>query len=104
MRKIFIETMKEIMKEDPLTYLLIADVGGEIFKEIKLDIIQQNANVKLIGYWDYPSAGPTHYTKNPKEICNLLGINYFEPGNATETKDKIKKIHQVNEPAFFYLT
>ena len=30
------------------------------FEQIKLDIDQQKANVKLVGYADYPNLGPTH--------------------------------------------
>ena len=30
------------------------------FEQIKLDINQQKANVKLVGYADYPTLGPTH--------------------------------------------
>ncbi len=153
MRKIFIETMKEIMKKDPLTYLLIGDVGGEIFnsikedfpdkvtnigineqamigissgmaleglrpyvysitpfilerpfEQIKLDIVQQNANVKLIGYWDYPSAGPTHFTKEPKKICDILGLDSFFPKNSLKLKEYLIKMHYENKPMFFYLT
>lgn len=153
MRKIFIETMKELMQKDSLTYLLIGDVGGEIynsirqdfpdkvtnigineqamigmaagmaleglkpyvysitpfilerpFEQIKLDIVQQNANVKLIGYWDYPRAGPTHFTKEPGRICNILGLKYFAPKDSAETKELIMQMHYQNKPAFFYLT
>ena len=153
MRKNFIETMKEIMKKDSLTYLLIGDVGSEIFNEIKkdfpknitnigineqatigiaagmaleglkpyvysitpfvlerpfeqikLDIVQQNVNVKLIGYWNYPTAGPTHFTKEPEKICNILGLEYFSPKNSLELKEIMIKMHYQNKPAFFYLT
>ena len=141
MRKGFIEVMKEIMKEDPLTYILIGDVGSDVygikeyypnrvlnmgineqatigiasgmaleglrpyvysiapfvlerpFEQIKLDIIEQNANVKLVGFWHYPTAGPTHFTKNPEQICGVLGLKYFSPKNSQEVK-----------AAFFYLT
>lgn len=153
MRKIFIETMKNLMKEDHLTYLLIGDVGGEIYKEIKkdfpdkiinigineqamigissgmaleglkpyvysiapfilerpfeqikLDIVQQNANVKLIGYWNYPTAGPTHFTKHPEKLCDILELNYIYPKNSREVKEFIMEEHYKNKPAFFYLT
>jgi transketolase len=152
MRKGFIEIMRELMKEDPLTYLLIGDVGSDVhgikndfpknvinmgineqstigiaagmaleglkpyvysivpfilerpFEQIKLDIVQQNANVKLIGFWYYPHAGPTHFTKDPKGICNMLGLEYFSPKNSFEVKENIRKMHYQNKPAFFYLT
>lgn len=153
MRKIFIETMKEIIKKDPLTYLLIGDAGYDVlwgikkdypdnvinigineqatigiaagmaleglkpyfysitpfilerpFEQIKLDIVQQNVNVKLVGFWDYPTGGPTHFTKEPEKICNILGLGYFSPKNSLEVKENIMKMHYQNKPAFFYLT
>lgn len=152
MRKSFIETMKNLIKEDPLTYLLIGDVGFDVyslkkyypqnvinmgideqatigiaagmaleglkpyiysitpfilerpFEQIKLDIVEQNANVKLIGFWNYPHAGPTHFTKNPEKICQILGLNYIAPKSSIEVKENILKMHYQNKPAFFYLT
>ena len=153
MRKIFIETMKEIMKKDPLTYLLLGDVASDVFygikneypnnilnigineqstigiasgmaleglrpyvfsiipfvlerpfEQIKLDIVQQNVNVKLIGFWNYPSAGPTHFTREPKKICDILGLESFFPKNSLEVKEMIMEMHYQKKPAFFYLT
>jgi transketolase len=153
MRKSFIETMKEIMKEDPLTYLIINDVGYDVFhgikkdypskiinigineqatigiasgmaleglrpyvysivpfvlerpfEQVKLDIVEQNANVKLVGFWNYPDAGPTHFTKDPAKLCSLLGLEYFSPKNSLEVKENIIKMHYQNKPVFFHLT
>ena len=36
--------------------------------KIKLDIDQQNVNVKLIGFADYPHLGPTHSEINAKKL------------------------------------
>lgn len=153
MRKAFIKTIEELIEEDPLIYLLIGDVGGEIysslknsfpknvlnigineqatiglasgmaleglkpyvysitpfilerpFEQIKLDLIQQKANVKLIGYWDYPNAGPTHFTAQPEEICRILGLKYFAPKNSEQVRQLLKEMHKNPIPAFFYLT
>lgn len=153
MRKAFIDTMKEIIREDPATYILLGDVASEVlyniekeypknilnigineqatigiaagmaleglkpyffsitpfvlerpFEQIKLDIVQQKANVKLVGFWNYPTAGPTHYTKEPKKICDILGLESFFPKNSDELKETINKMHYQNKPAFFYLT
>jgi transketolase len=153
MRKAFIEIMKEIIKKDPLTYVLLGDIAGDVlygikkeypnnildmgineqatigiasgmaleglkpyvfsiapfvlerpFEQIKLDIVKQNANVKLVGFWHYPDAGPTHFTKEPEKICNILGLESFFPKNSMEVKESIMKMHYQNKPAFFYLT
>jgi transketolase len=74
------------------------------FEQIKLDVVEQKANVKIIGFWNYPHSGPTHRTKNTKDICNILGIKYIAPQDSLETRNKIKEMHYINEPAFFYLT
>ena len=41
------------------------------FEQIKLDINQQKANVKLVGFADYPTLGPTHSELNAKKINEL---------------------------------
>lgn len=74
------------------------------FEQIKLDVLEQKADVKIVGFWNYPHAGPTHCTKNPKEICNLLGLKYVQPIDSLDTRNKIIEMHYLNEPAFFYLT
>jgi transketolase len=153
MRKAFIEVMKEIMKKDPLTYILLGDVASDVlyeirkdypnnilnmgineqatmgiasgmaleglkpyvfsiapfvlerpFEQVKLDVVQQNANVKIVGFWHYPTAGPTHYTKEPKKICDILGLESYFPKDSSEVKEMIMKMHYQNKPAFFYLT
>ena len=44
------------------------------FEQIKLDIDQQKANVKLVGYADYPNLGPTHKGIDAKKLMKLLKI------------------------------
>ena len=106
MRREFAKVMVELAQKDPRVFLIILDVGGNVFDEyrklfpnrffnfgvteqatvsfasglalegfkpyiytiapfllerpfeqLKLDVSQQNANVKLFGFWDYPDAG-----------------------------------------------
>ena len=75
-----------------------------IYEQIKLDIVQQKTNVKIVTYWDYPKAGPTHATENPEEICKLLGIRFFAPKNSEETRQMLMETYEDDKPAFFYLT
>lgn len=74
------------------------------FEQIKLDIVQQKANVKLISYWSYPTAGPTHRALDVEKECEVLGIKLISPKNSAETREKILETYEINEPAFFYLT
>ena len=44
------------------------------FEQIKLDIDQQNVNVNLVGFADYPNLGPTHSELDAKKMMGLLRI------------------------------
>ena len=74
------------------------------FEQIKLDIVQQKANVKLISSWSYPTAGPTHQVLNVEKECEILGIKLVAPKNSKETREKILETYKIDEPVFFYLT
>lgn len=73
------------------------------FEQIKLDIVQQNANVKLISYWDYGNMGPTHRALDVKKECEILGIRLVEPKNSAETRAAL--LASVNQlgPEFYFL-
>ena len=152
MRKEFAKMMVELAEKDPKVFLIILDVGGNIFEEfrerfpdrfynlgvieqaaigfvsglalegfkpyiytitpfllerpfeqLKLDIVQQNANVKLFGYWDYPTGGPTHQPTNVPKLCESLGIELIEPLNSEELREKIIDGHNKDKPIFFYI-
>ena len=74
------------------------------FEQIKLDVVQQKANVKLVSYWSYPTAGPTHKALDVQKECEVLGIKLIEPKNIEETRQKLLDQNEINEPVFFYLT
>jgi transketolase len=74
------------------------------FEQLKLDIMQQKANVKLISSWSYPTAGPTHKALDVVKECELLGIKLIAPKDSKETREKILETYEINEPVFFYLT
>jgi len=152
MRREFAKVIVELAEKDPKIFLIILDVGGNIFDEfkkkfpdrffnfgvteqatvgfasglalegfkpyiytiapfilerpfeqLKLDIAQQNANVKLIGFWDYPEAGPTHKPKDVKKECEALGIELIEPIDGNDTRQKMFEAYDQNKPFFFYL-
>lgn len=153
MRRAFAKTMVELARKDPTVYLIILDVGGNVFDEfrkefpdrffnlgvieqaavgfvsglalegykpyvytiapfmldrpfeqVKLDIVKQNANVKLFGFWDYPTAGPTHKINDVEKQCAALGIQLVTPKSGEETSQKMIELHQQPTPAFFYIT
>ena len=50
----------------PWVYTITPFLIERPFEQIKLDIDQQNVNVNLVGFADYPSLGPTHSELNAK--------------------------------------
>lgn len=74
------------------------------FEQIKLDVVSQNSNVKLVGYWNYPSAGLTHEAKDVRGLCEIAGIKLFNPHNKVEARKMLMAGYQTEEPAFYNLT
>ena len=57
------------------------------FAPKKLDVDQQKANVKLVGFADYPSLGPSHSELNAKKLMQLFkNVKSFFPKNSQETE------------------
>jgi transketolase C-terminal domain/subunit len=74
------------------------------FEQIKLDIDQQKANVKLVGYADYPTLGPTHSELDAKKLMSLFSnIVSFFPDNGTQTKRAVSSAYELDGPAFIGL-
>jgi len=88
----------------PYLYSITPFILERPFEQIKLDLVEQNANVKLIGYWDYPHDGPTHKTKDVRGLCKILGIKLYEPKNSKETREILLETYNINKPIFFSLT
>ena len=74
------------------------------FEQIKLDIDQQNVNVKLIGYADYPKAGPTHSELDAQKLMSLFKniISYF-PKNSKEAREALIESYNSPKPTFISL-
>lgn len=74
------------------------------FEQIKLDIDQQNVDVKLVGYADYPRQGPTHAELNGGGLMKLLRNtqNYF-PKDADETRRFLMESYESKKPTFISL-
>ena len=74
------------------------------FEQVKLDIDQQNVNVKLVGYADYPEQGPTHAELDGEKIVALFTniVSYF-PKNSSETYDALHKSYLSGKPTFISL-
>lgn len=88
----------------PWVYTITPFLIERPFEQVKLDIDQQNVNVKLVGYADYPNQGPTHSELNGKVLMGLLkNTNSFFPKDGKETEQFVKAAHNHIGPVFISL-
>ena len=88
----------------PWVYTITPFLIERPFEQVKLDIDQQNVNVKLVGFADYPTLGPSHSEMNGKVLMKLFkNISSFFPEDGDETKKMILKAYNKNGPAFISL-
>lgn len=88
----------------PYVYTITPFLIERPFEQIKIDIDQQNLNVKLVGYADYPDQGPTHNELNAKGLMSLLKniVSYF-PKDSKETRSAIIESYKSEKPTFISL-
>ena len=88
----------------PWVYTITPFLIERPFEQVKLDIDQQNVNVKLVGFADYPTLGPTHTELDGKKLMKLFkNISSFFPENGDETEMMTYQAHEENGPAFISL-
>ena len=88
----------------PWVYTITPFLIERPFEQIKLDIDQQNVNVKLVGFADYPNLGPTHSELNGKKLSDLFkNIKSFFPKNTKETENAVNKSYNNKGPNFISL-
>jgi transketolase len=88
----------------PYVFTITPFLSERALEQIKLDVGQQNTNVKIVGYADYPHQGPTHteldLTKTLSGIDNLFV--YF-PKNSLETRQILIESYNNQKPTFISL-
>ena len=85
----------------PWVYTITPFLIERPFEQVKLDIDQQNVNVNLVGYADYPTLGPTHSEINAKEMMKLFNnIESFFPSDGDETEKMILEAYERKGPTF----
>ncbi|MGE4554831.1 MAG: hypothetical protein AB7D02_01720 [Candidatus Paceibacterota bacterium] len=88
----------------PYVYTITPFLIERAFEQVKLDIDNQNVNVKLVGYADYPSLGPTHQPVDPQWLMSKFkNIKSYFPQNAEETKKFLIRAYRSKKPAFLSL-
>ena len=88
----------------PWVYTITPFLIERPFEQIKIDADQQEANVKFVGYADYPTQGSTHSELDAKGLMKLLKntISYF-PKNSEETREAVIKAYEYEGPVFISL-
>ena len=88
----------------PWVYTITPFLIERPFEQIKLDIDQQNVNVNLVGFADYPTLGPSHKEIDAKKLMSLFtNIKSFFPKNSKETINFVKKASISKGPCFISL-
>ena len=88
----------------PWVYTITPFLIERPFEQVKLDINQQNVDVNLVGFSDYPTLGPTHTELDGKKLMHLFSnITSFFPKDGDETKTMTNQAYKKNGPAFISL-
>ncbi len=88
----------------PWVYTITPFLIERPFEQIKLDIDQQNVNVKLVGFSDYPTLGPSHSELDGKKLMSLFkNITSHFPKDTKETQNAILNSYNKNGPCFIGL-
>ena len=88
----------------PYVYGLTPFLIERPFEQIKLDINQQNVNVKIVGYADYPLQGITHSEIDAEYMMKLFkNIKSYFPKNSVETRNALIESYKSEKPTFLSL-
>ena len=88
----------------PWVYTITPFLIERPFEQVKLDIDQQNVNVNLVGFADYPFLGPTHTELDAKKMMQLFkNIKSFFPKDGNEAEKNILQAHERQGPSFISL-
>jgi transketolase len=88
----------------PWVYTITPFLIERPFEQIKLDIDQQNVDVKLVGYADYPNLGPTHSELDAKKLMSLFkNIKSYYPDNSEDVVKAMNNAYLSSSPAFISL-
>ena len=88
----------------PWVYTITPFLIERPFEQVKLDINQQNVNVNLVGFADYPTLGPTHSELNAKKLMKLFkNIKSYFPKDSLETEKAVRICQKFKGPNFISL-
>ena len=88
----------------PWVYTITPFLIERPFEQVKLDIDQQNVDVKLVGFADYSTLGPTHRELDGEKLMQLFtNITSCFPKDGDETESMVYEAYQKKGPVFISL-
>jgi len=84
----------------PYVYTITPFLIERALEQIKIDINLNNANVKLIGFDDYPTQGPTHKCADDHIVKMFSNIKCFYPMDINQLKNSLDKTYNNKKPTF----
>ena len=88
----------------PYIYTITPFLIERPFEQVKLDVDQQNVNVKLVGYADYPTHGPTHAELDGRKLTSMLkNTQCYFPRNSQEARIALIESYNHQKPTFISL-
>ena len=88
----------------PYVYTITPFLIERPFEQVKVDIDINSVNVKLIGYDDYPTQGPTHAIENIERLMkHFKNIKSYFPKDNKETRKMLNDISKETCPCFIRL-
>ena len=92
-----------LMGLKPYVYTITPFLIERPYEQVKIDVDLNNVNVKLVGYADYPTQGPTHKCVNEHMLDCFENIKCYYPGNSEETKNCLRISYWNEKPTFISL-
>ena len=87
----------------PYVYGITCYLLERALEFVKLDVVANNENVKIVGFGDYPNSGLTHQTPYDTKLCELLGLFYYEPDTKQDLIAGLNTLYLTKNPAFLKL-
>lgn len=88
----------------PYVFGITPFITERAFEQIKIDLCLNQANVKLIGYDDYPTHGPTHsMMDNGNYMKSFKNMDSYFPKNKVEVLAALKSSYDTYKPMFIRL-
>jgi len=87
----------------PVVYTITPFLLERAFEQIKLDVVQQELPVLLVGHNSDLAQGPTHRTENVEALCAVLGLPLYQPQEKKHVERMLLAAHEIDGPAFLNL-